>query len=94
MTDDTIFAAKRRISSKFLGKAGIHGVGLAPEARDTITVHRSAPVAATTRAAAAPDADAEAVIEEIRREARPFKIEVQEDDAPVVQPGAQTRAGD
>jgi len=89
MGSDTILDAKQRVSRRFLGQAGIHGIGLHPDASDTITVYRSpCPGQCTSEADQmdGPEAafDDDPLVEELRREAHPFKIEVHDDDAPEI----------
>lgn len=62
--DDELAEVKRRISQKYLGKAGIFGVGLRGQ---TVAVYRK--VGAS---------DPNGVIADLEKEATPFKIEVLE----------------
>ena len=69
--DTELAEAKRRISQKYLGKAGIFGVGLRGQ---TIAVYRKAGAG-----------DPSAVIADLEKEVSPFKIEVFEGDAATIQ---------
>lgn len=89
MGSDTILDAKQRVSRRFLGQADIHGIGLHPDASDTITVYRSPRPGQCTSEADEMDGpeaafDDDPLVEELRREAHPFKIEVHDDDAPEI----------
>jgi hypothetical protein len=69
--DDELAETKRRISQKYLGKAGIFGVGLRGQ---TIAVYRNAAAG-----------DPSAVIADLEKEGSPFKIEVLEGESATIQ---------
>jgi len=60
---ETLEQVKERVSKKYLGKAGIHSVGLR-RSQDTITVYY-APSAEETQSQ---------ILEKLSEEARPFKV--------------------
>jgi hypothetical protein len=68
--DNELVEAKRRISQKYLGKAGIFGVGLRGQ---TIAVYRKSGAG-----------DPDAVIADLEKEVSPFKIEVLEGNVATV----------
>ena len=60
-------ATKRRLSRKYLGKGGIHGIGLS-RTRNAVCVH----LASSDDAAQA--AQQNAVLEELKRDATPYEV--------------------
>ncbi len=72
--DEEFKEAKRRVSRKFLGTAGVHGVGVREEGRKIAVFRQSSPGEG--------DEEREAVIAEIKKEAGPFEVEVVEDEPP------------
>ena len=73
---ENLSTAKRRISRKFLGRAGIHGVGLHPSTADTIVVYREEEDVG--------EEENKTLIQELRKEASPFKIEIVDTEAPTI----------
>ena len=68
--EDALDEAKRRISDKYLGVGGIHGVGMS-RANNAVRVYVSTA-----------DAIDDARLEEIRRVAEPFDVLIVEDAPP------------
>lgn len=66
-------ATKRLISRKYLGRGGVHGVGLS-KADNAVRVHLSPPAAAS-------DNDREELLEALRRDAAPYAVMVTTEDA-------------
>jgi hypothetical protein len=69
---------RRRISRKFLGRGGIHGIGIHPSIAGAIAVYRDPSVGPAS----------DRVIADLKNEVGPFKCEVIEADAAVVSDGA------
>jgi hypothetical protein len=66
-------ATKRLLSQKYLGKDGIHGIGLS-KARNAVRVHLSPD--------AASDESRKALLEQMKHDAAPYDILVTEEEGP------------
>ena len=66
---------KQRLSEQYLGKGGIHGIGLS-RAKNAVRVHMA------SGATAAQMAQQSAVLEELKRDAAPFDVLVTVEDRP------------
>jgi hypothetical protein len=68
--NEQIIDVKRQISRSFLGKSGIHGVGIGPDG-ESITIHVRS------------DADLETtgILDSIREKASPFAVQVIREEA-------------
>jgi hypothetical protein len=66
-------ATKRLISQKYLGKGGIHGVGLS-KAENAVRVHLSP--------ADASDGSRRALLEALKRDAAPYEVVVTTEEGP------------
>jgi hypothetical protein len=71
--DEELTKTKRRVSKKFLGKSGIHGVGIHPSKKDTVVVYKNK--------SKQPE---EELCRDIAQEAKPFKVEIVEEEAPSI----------
>lgn len=71
---NSLFDTKRRISNGFLGKAGVHGVGLHPTRKETIIVYKNNDNSEET----------ETLLTNLNKAAGPFDVEIVEEDAPVM----------
>jgi hypothetical protein len=58
---------KRRLSQKYLGKAGVHGIGLS-RAQNAVKVHLE------SNGNSEQDGDQSALLEELKREAAPYDV--------------------
>ena len=66
---------KQRLSERYLGKGGIHGIGLS-RAKNAVRIHMESSVSAAEKA------QQSAVLEELKREAAPYEILVTIDEKP------------
>ena len=73
MAED-LATVRRRVSRKFLGKAGIHGVGLHPSIGQTLAIYRKP----------GDEAEDAAIIADLKKEVGPFGCEIIEDAAPTI----------
>jgi hypothetical protein len=70
--EEEVAKAKRHISRRFLGKFGIHGVGIHRTRKEAIVVYREK----------GPDAEEEKLFEQLEEVASPCNIEIVEIEAP------------
>jgi hypothetical protein len=70
---ESLDEVKRRIARKYLGKAGIHGVGIR-RAQNALNVY--------AKADASPDQ--QQLLKEIEREAAPYKVIVTQEERPSI----------
>ncbi|HVL70353.1 MAG TPA: hypothetical protein VM434_00540 [Beijerinckiaceae bacterium] len=64
----TLEATKRRLSRKYLGQKGVHGVGTSPET-NAVRIHLE-------EAGPARAKEQKALLDEIEREAAPYSVQV------------------
>jgi hypothetical protein len=70
---ETLDEVKRRIAHKYLGKAGIHGVGIR-RSQNALNVYMGAD----------PSLDQKQLLKEIEREAAPYKVIVTQEERPSI----------
>ena len=85
----TLEDTKRRLSRKYLGKGGIHGIGLAKR-QNAIRVH----LAPSTGRDREGTAQQSALLDELRRDASPYAVLVTSEGAPTISaPAASSLRG-
>ena len=72
--DEDLGTVRRRVSRKFLGRAGIYGVGLHPSIGQALAIYREP----------GDGAEDAAIIADLKKEVGPFRCEIIEDAAPTI----------
>ena len=70
----SILDAKSRISAKYLGKGGVHGVGVSKE-RGAIRIHMTAPETIEE------EKDREELLQNVRKDAAPYEVLTEVEDS-------------
>ncbi|GJD52320.1 hypothetical protein OPKNFCMD_5083 [Methylobacterium crusticola] len=73
---------KSRLSTKYLGKAGIHGIGLS-RARNAVRVHVSAEAPASTEGPSGSAGSRASLLDDLKHDAAPYEVLISVEHAPV-----------